>query len=220
VDDNKINLPEGSTSLYFPFPPKVGRGKNGNEWFLWKCKPAGQDGNAENVLFPSAQLHTSLLSVAGPIAQGSNGREQFQNGGFDATITRTGTGNATRYEVTAGRMESTPAPQAQSYGQPQQQPQADGAVPDDGVPSPWQLVSTYGFALKEARQLWANEGIEVTPTELHAIATSMFIQICREGAWRKVKVVVAQETPPAPQEEKLVPMPTQQPANVGDDLPF
>jgi hypothetical protein len=159
VDDNKINLPEGSTSLYFPFPPKVGRGKNGNEWFLWKCKPAGQDGNAENVLFPSAQLHTSLLSVAGPIAQGSNGREQFQNGGFDATITRTGTGNATRYEVTAGRMESTPAPQAQSYGQPQQQPQADGAVPDDGVPSPWQLVSTYGFALKEARQLWVHSDL-------------------------------------------------------------
>ena len=208
MDDNKIDLPEGSTSLYFPFPPKVGTGKGGREWYLWKCKPAGQDGNADNVFFPNAQLHTSLLSVAGPIVQGSNGREQFQNGGFDATITRTGTGNASRYEVTAGRMESAPAPQA------------NGSVPEDGVPSPWQIVSTYGFALKEARQLWANEGIDVTPTELHAIATSMFIQLCREGAWRKVQAVVAQDTPPAPQEEKLVQMPAQQPANVGDDLPF
>lgn len=222
MDDNKIDLPEGSTSLYFPFPPKVGTGKGGREWYLWKCKPAGQDGNADNVFFPNAQLHTSLLSVAGPIVQGSNGREQFQNGGFDATITRTGTGNASRYEVTAGRMEGAPAPQAQSHGQPpqQQQPQANGAVPDDGVPSPWQIVSTYGFALKEARQLWANEGIDVTPTELHAIATSMFITLCREGSWRKVQAIVAQETPPAPQEEKLVQMPAQQPANVGDDLPF
>ncbi len=220
MDDNKIKLPEGSISLYFPFPPRSGRGENGNEWFLWKCKPAGQEGNAENALFPTAVLHTSLLSVAGPIVQGSNGREQWQNGGFDATITRTGTGNASRYEVTAGRMESAPAPQAHSNGQPQQQPQANGEVPNDGIPSPWQLVSTYGFCLKEARQLWANENIDVTPTELHAIATSLFIQICREGSWRKVQAVVAQETPPAPQEEKLVPMPTQQPNNVGDDLPF
>lgn len=221
MDDNKIDLQkiDGSISLYFPFPPKVGS-KGNREWYLWKCKPAGQDGNADNVIFPSAQLHTSLLGVAGPIVQGSNGRDQFQNGGFDATITRTGTGNASRYEVTAGRMEGAPAPQAQSYGQPQQQPQADGAVLDDGVPSPWQLVSAYGFCLTEARQLWANEGIEVTPTELHAIATSMFIQICREGSWRKVQAVVARETPPAPQEENIVPMPTQEPANVGDDLPF
>ena len=154
MDDNKIKLPEGSISLYFPFPPRSGRGENGNEWFLWKCKPAGQEGNAENALFPTAVLHTSLLSVAGPIVQGSNGREQWQNGGFDATITRTGTGNASRYEVTAGRMESAPAPQAHSNGQPQQQPQANGEVPNDGIPSPWQLVSTYGFCLKEARQLW------------------------------------------------------------------
>lgn len=212
--------------LYLPFagepnPPRMGS-KGNYHWVLYLCKHAGLEGNANLKFFTDSKgsLHQQIQALP-----------KNDRGGVECTITQltvaqngkrgTETWSVTLDDVAtpvnhaAGSVSGT----APSAGTPA--PSTNGSAHPTSRPSPYQISATYGFALREARKLWAEEEIDVTPTELHAVATTLFIQTCRMGAWERVVAEVIEGAPPevdlAPQ---AIPQSnTSNPADP-DDLPF